>query len=85
MPMTQVTNHGQPIENVGEEISIVTQLDEERKWFCELPNTTSKKLGFDKKIMLKSFVTKWILRKETKLGCTLYAKFIQSTREEGKK
>jgi hypothetical protein len=37
-----------------------------------LPNTTSKKLGLDKKIMLTSSIVKWILRKETKLGCTLY-------------
>jgi hypothetical protein len=29
--MTWATNHGQPIENVGEEVSIVTKLDEERK------------------------------------------------------
>ncbi len=29
--MTWAINHGQPIENVGEEVSIVTQLDEERK------------------------------------------------------
>ncbi len=83
--MTWATNLGLPIENVSEEVSIVTQLDEERKWLWELPNTTSKKLGLDKKIMLTSFVTKWILRKEKKLGYTLYAKFIQSTREEGKK
>lgn len=29
--MTWATNHGQPIENVVEEVSIVTEFDEERK------------------------------------------------------
>jgi hypothetical protein len=29
--MTWAINNGQPIENVGEEVSIVTQFDEERK------------------------------------------------------
>jgi hypothetical protein len=65
MPMTWATNHGQPIENVVEEVSIVTEFDEERKWLWELPNTTSKKPGLDRKIMLTSSITKWILRKQS--------------------
>jgi hypothetical protein len=65
--MTWAINHGQPIENVGEEVSIVTQLDEERKWLWELPNTTSKKPRLDRKIMLTSSITKWIFKEGNKV------------------
>lgn len=87
--MTWAINNGQPIENVGEEVSIVTQFDEERKWLWELPNTTSKKPALYRKIMQTSSITKCIFKEGNKVRvyivCKVHSKYKRRRKKVKKK